>query len=706
MPARPTALAIATALGAGPPSLAAATQPGTLADMTLLAAIDAALGLVARFRISGPTLVRLAVPAPSADTANAAMGVFQARYPQSAWFGAVQPVEDQLRRQRRDALVAFLQAANQNATTAPALVSTDDLFDYYLIDPEMGPNSVTMRLLQASLSIQQFVQQCFLNLLTAIKVDMTDPRWSEWSWRQQFRLWQANREVFLYPENYVLPETRTNASPFFSDLENDLSQTNCDADAAQAVFENYLRKLVTVSRLVVAAHYNQVNADGSSVLHVFAHTRGNPRQWYYRTRTEIAGGVGVWVAWRQLNLDIVADQMLPVIWDRHLHLVWPIFHIESEKPSDQSIPPSGGGKAPAAQKYWAVEFAMSELSAGQWQAKKTLVERMFFVKTVSVGNLLIDRPPQGFTFKAAQQDATFNLDVSVYYNLTEIELAIALLGALFGIQIAVPGGLVATASLPMPEAPLAVTQSTALLPAASLVNLGQEPTYPQVSTANLSGNLPVPSGYNFSGQDLICGFYFQPTAGPVALNVLCQLTPNGQPATLTLLNSITNPRLVIPQQEPVFDGLDPFFVDDGNRTFLVQPDFYTVSSRPQELDNLKYISQWTTRFVFQTFYHPYARTLLRELEIGGVGQLMARNLQLNPQQVRGRPSYDFTGYMPQPPVAKPYPGPGNIADPGESALDFNLAAATLMRFTTGRSFTMRPCMWRRFSCRTRNIKTR
>src|SRR5262249_49802432 len=76
--------------------------------------------------------------------------------------------------------------------------------------------------------------------------------------------------------------------------------------------------------------------------------------------------------------------------------------------------------------------------------------------------------------------------------------------------------------------------------------------------------------------------------------------------------------------------------------------------------------------VFETFYHPYARTFLRELEIGGVPQLMARTLQVNPQAVRGwTPSFDFNAlYNPQPPVVKPYPGAAGASDPGETGLDF------------------------------------
>jgi hypothetical protein len=106
---------------------------------------------------------------------------------------------------------------------------------------------------------------------------------------------------------------------------------------------------------------------------------------------------------------------------------------------------------------------------------------------------------------------------------------------------------------------------------------------------------------------------------------------------------------------------------------LVQPHYYTVSSAPQELDDLTYVPQWKTSYQFETFYHPYARTFLREMEIGGIPQLMSRNLQLNPQTVRALPKvFDFQAFYgpSQHPVATPYPGTANAPDPGETALDF------------------------------------
>ncbi len=805
--------AIATAFNAQAPSLTAANQPGSLCDMAMLAAIADAIDLLARFGISGATFVQLAATPPTPDSANAARGAFQSQYAQNAWFAAMQPVEDPLREQRRDALVAYLlgqqpftitgasnaspiaistamphrlqsgmqvsisgaqgntaangtftitltspitftlngsngnapwtgggivtvngtvtgasnlpsvsvtgasntaavsqtgvvnpapieittasahglqtgmqvsitgvlgntaangrftvtvmgattftlngsggsgnwtgggtivpnilittasphdlktgmqvsitgahgnTAANGNFTVTVASATTfsldgtggngnwtgggivaftmsspfltvDDIFDYYLMDPEMNAAALTTRLLHASLTIQQFVQQCFLDLVPEVKVDaITDIGWNEWSFMREFRLWQFNRQVFLYPENYPLTQLKTDKSSFFTDLENDLRQSNCDADAVEAAFESYLRKLVEVSRLVIKAHYHETKADGSRVLHVFAHTRGTPHKWYYRTRAEVSLGSGIWSAWESLNLDIASEHLIPVVWDRRLHLVWPIFKQISEKESDQSIPSSpGGGKAPAPQKFWAVEFAMSELSAGQWQAKRTISEKMFLFKTGPTSITLnkqkgsptfsgqADRPALAFTFQLSQ-DQSFNLQIDVYFNVTNGEL-----GAGFP-----PTVQVAEGTLSMPEAPLSVVEDPDFLPASNLVDPSQEPTYALVATDpnnSLNGQLATPTQFGFSGQTLISGNVWTRKLGSVTLYVLCQTAATGQPTSTPLLTSITNPEIVIPQQERTFNSEDPFFIADPSRVFFVQPHFYTVSSRP------------------------------------------------------------------------------------------------------------------------------
>ena len=637
--------AIAQQLGATPPGITPASLPGSLTDMAMLAAIAAALDATVKYGISGTTLVQLAAIPATAQTASAAMSALQAQYSQANWFGAIQPVEDTLRQNRRDALVAYLLGPGPATPVPPPLFfTTDDIFNYYLIDPEMCPCASMTRLLQASLAIQQFVQQCFLNLFfSGVSIDMSDSRWTEWSWRQQYRLWEANREVFLYPENYVLPETRTDASSFFSDLENDLRQANCDADLAETAIQNYLRKLVGVARLRVAAHYNQTNSDGSTTLHVFACTNATPPQWWYRTRNTPAGMLtGSWTAWQSLNLDIAGPQILPVIWDQRLYLVWPIFKQISQAQRDQSVPSGGGGSSPAPRKFWTIEFAMSELSAGQWQAKQTYTQKMYFT---------LGGSPLAFTIKGGE-DSNFNLKLNVYWA----------------------GGLMGIATLPMPESTLSAEQYSDEMPSAEDIDLSQEPTYQYIlQVGSMSGSAGVYDSYGYNGQDLVPGNFSDLYPGSRPLSVLAETNNKGALSNVELLGTITNQRIVVPMQEPVLDSADPFFVADDRRTYLVQPTYWTLGSRPQELTSLTYISQWNTRYIFETFYHPYARTFLRELEIGGVPQLMARSLQTNPQPVRGwTPNFDFNAlYDPQPAVARPWPGTAGAPDPGESGLDFS-----------------------------------
>jgi hypothetical protein len=675
-------MAIATELGAKTPSLADATRAGTLADMTLLTAIAAALDVARVGKISGATLVQLVAAAPDDTTAAAAMGAFQARYPQSAWLNAVKPVEDNLRQARRDALVAWLLGPGATSNPGAWFLTTNDIYNYYLIDPEMCACGQTTRLLQPSLAIQQFVQQCFLNLTFGAVVDTTNTNWQEWSWRQQYRLWQANREVFLYPENYVLPELRTNASSFFTDLENDIAQSNGQEAAVEAALENYMRKLVGVSRLVVVALYNEVGraSDRATVLHVFARTSGTPPQWYYRTRTTPAPAagtspVGAWSAWSLMNLDILTDHLMPVVWDGRLYLFWPTFKLISEKARDSSVPSGGGGSSSTAQKFTAVQIAYSEFSAGQWQAKRTYDQKMYFDT---------EDPDIAFTFKA-MPNPDLSLSINVYWgtNIYGADDPTAQYQDEFSF-------FVAHGTLLYPDAKLKVQQSNDawddIIPDASLVDTSQEPSYLTIQTADLQVNssgslvLPTPTGYSFSGQDLVPNYFWtppSPNAAPVY--VMTSVTPSGGAGSVELLATAVNPAVVAPHQEVVFDSSIPFVVYDEKRTWLVDPFYYTVSSSAQPAPNSRTAAERSTGYRFSTFYHPYARTFLRELETKGIPAMMNRKLQLNPAQVSGRSAVNFASiYNPQSWVAKPYPGvvqaqPGEIggADPGESWLDFD-----------------------------------
>ena len=60
---------------------------------------------------------------------------------------------------------------------------------------------------------------------------------------QNYRVWEANLKVFLYPENWIEPELRDDKSPFFRELESELLQGEVTTENAEIALGNYLEKL-------------------------------------------------------------------------------------------------------------------------------------------------------------------------------------------------------------------------------------------------------------------------------------------------------------------------------------------------------------------------------------------------------------------------------------------------------------------------------
>ena len=51
-----------------------------------------------------------------------------------------------------------------------------------------------------------------------------------------------------------------------------------------------------------------------------ARSRGIPHKYYYRVRDGLA-----WSPWQEIDADISADQVIPVVINSRLYLFWPVF---------------------------------------------------------------------------------------------------------------------------------------------------------------------------------------------------------------------------------------------------------------------------------------------------------------------------------------------------------------------------------------------
>ena len=106
---------------------------------------------------------------------------------------------------------------------------------------------------------------------------------------KRYRVWQANREVFLWPENWLYPELRDNQSPFFQQMMSSLLQGDITDDAAASAYLDYLTGLEEVAKLEPCGLYYQPGtADTDETSYVVARTAGAHRKYYFR---QLDGGL-------------------------------------------------------------------------------------------------------------------------------------------------------------------------------------------------------------------------------------------------------------------------------------------------------------------------------------------------------------------------------------------------------------------------------
>ena len=269
----------------------------------------------------------------------------------------------------------------------------DDLYEYFLIDVQMSTCMQTSRLVQATAAVQLFAQRCLMNLENnntnnpQLNVSPAQMDATEWEWMQNYRVWQANREVFLYPENWIDPTLRDDRTPFFLDLQNDLLQGPVtEANVEQAYF-NYLQKLDEVAQLQIVGLY-QVNTTTNigdatvpvNTIHIFGRTSGTPHVYYYRTLQQTGDGVNdswvnSWTAWERVDVDIQSDQLIPVVWNNRLYIFWPLYTETADQAANQ--PASSNQDPPPPTTYTLqVKMAWSEYKQGAWTKKQVTKESL------------------------------------------------------------------------------------------------------------------------------------------------------------------------------------------------------------------------------------------------------------------------------------------------------------------------------------------
>ena len=410
--------------------------------------LNDAIRFVSNTGISAQTLAQWAIPETDFDLLNATADLVKitvkAKYEEEDWLNLAGGLSNKIRENQKQALISYL-------LTKPELIAwgvtdADGLFEYFLIDVQMGSCMDTSRIVQANSSVQMFVSRCLLNLesdrTTGVEIGVSPGSIDadRWEWMKYYRVWEVNRQIFLYPENWLEPEWRDDRSPFFNDMVSELIQNDITSTSVETAFRNYLAKLNDVANLEVWGTY-QENDDNNQLklLHVFARTHNAPYQFYYRTWDKYMK----WSAWDKVQIDVrsVDDgdnsgmHLIPIVWKKRLFLFWTEFiqkHESSDSKNKDGSSPSFvdiSNQPPSAVQpinYWEVRLAWTEYANNKWTPKQLSKE---FLK-------VNDTPPKNLTYHTAIESGTSALTISLRnlydefiggYYLSDIQSKIVIL---------------------------------------------------------------------------------------------------------------------------------------------------------------------------------------------------------------------------------------------------------------------------------------
>jgi hypothetical protein len=152
-----------------------------------------------------------------------------------------------------------------------------------------------------------------------------------WEWMKRYRVWEANRKIFLWPENWLEPEFRDDKTHLFAELESALQESDLDRDAVEAALHKYLTGLEEIARLDIRAIYREQRPAGD-MLHVLARTRTAPHNYFYRTWSHRA-----WTPWLPVTTDIESDHVVLVVWRGRVHLFWVQFVPQGAEPDTAGV---------------------------------------------------------------------------------------------------------------------------------------------------------------------------------------------------------------------------------------------------------------------------------------------------------------------------------------------------------------------------------
>jgi hypothetical protein len=347
-----------------------------------------------RLGLSASQLTEQATVSPTSTTAASLFDAVRSRHG-SAWFTAVTPIQDQLRQRRRDALLSAVMFDGDGVGGAD-LSTPERVSQHLLIDVSTSPVNLTSRVVAGLGSAQLLVHRILLGQEQGIELNAEQAE--QWSWMKNYRVWEAARKVFLWPENWIEPDLRLQRTPLWEPFASAVQQDQLRSTQLEEAYEGYLSGLVDVANLRVLSfvHHKEEDDDGDvDILYVFARSVGAPARYYWRTCVDQSE----WTPWQPLDLAVTSDQLMPVIYHGRLLLLWPEWTEQSE-----TVTTDDDGEEGVNYPWWSAQISFSELRNQTWSAPRQSSQSIR-VQIHDSDGAIFNYPPEEVLLRAAAPSA-------------------------------------------------------------------------------------------------------------------------------------------------------------------------------------------------------------------------------------------------------------------------------------------------------------
>lgn len=302
----------------------------------------------------------------------------KSKYTDANWPAVAAQLSNPIRQDQSAALISYLLEQSFPAWSG-VIEDADSLYEYFLIDVQMSACMDTSRMVQAIAAAQLIVSRCLMGLEIVNGIGPAAIDTDQWQWMQSYSIWGAAREVFLYPEDYLLEPYRDDQSPLFQTFASNLLKNDITSTTAEAAYRTYLDGLSEIANLEVCGTYQDNIAQ---YIHVFARSHAAPYRYYYRYYDINASQ---WWPWQKLPVDIRCQDdkdssssgvhLIPIVWQNRLFLFWPEFTIKQESNSNvqktnfNDMAGQNTGDV-SATSYWEIRLGWTEYKNGTWTNKQ------------------------------------------------------------------------------------------------------------------------------------------------------------------------------------------------------------------------------------------------------------------------------------------------------------------------------------------------